>query len=104
MQPDFKKLFPTSQKSKVYEKLVGKNLTEKKDILAFLPNVINILLKIVAPLIFGMFIFAGFRFIYAGNDDEQLKKSKEFFLYGVIGLIFILASFSLMKIIYFLFV
>lgn len=74
---------------------------EGKLALYYIPRVINFLITITSACVFVMFVFSGMRFIYAGGDEEELKKAKTFFTYGLIGLIFIVASYSLMKAVYF---
>ena len=48
-----------------------------------------------------LFIYAGLRFIYAGDDEEDLTASKKFFTYALMGIVFIILSYSLLKAIYF---
>ena len=88
--------------------VIGKNAGSLKDgesrlILYFIPHLINILLKVVGPLVAVMFIFAGIRFIYAGDTDDQLEASKKFFHHVLMGIVFIVLSYSIMKAVYFLF-
>ena len=102
---DASKLFPTWNEQPV-EGVYGKNTGDAKEtraIIHFIPTITNLLLKFVAPIIVIMFLYAGIRFVYAGDDDEQLQASKKFFGYAVMGLIFVVLSYSLMKAIYFLF-
>lgn len=73
---------------------------ESQALLYYIPIFTNILLWIISPIIAGMFIFAGIQFVYAGGDEEQLNSSKTFFQYGVMGIIFIFASYSLMAAVY----
>ncbi len=72
-------------------------------IIYFIPKVIEILILVTAPIVFVMFILAGLKFIYAAQDEEQVKKARDFFRYGVVGILFIVISYSLMKAIYFIF-
>ena len=95
------KLFPTWDSHEV-EGVIGKN-TDNKFALDYLPRIINVLLKFVAPILTGMFMFAGIRFVYAGDEEEEIKKSKLIFGYAGFGLILIIFSYSLMKAIYFMF-
>ncbi len=69
--------------------------------LQYIPRIIDILLKFVAPIVMIMFIFSGIRLIYASGNDEDLEKSKTFFMYALLGVIFIVVSYSLMKALYF---
>ena len=79
----------------------GKN-NDGKIAMAIIPNIIDIILKFISPIVVIMFIFAGVKFIYAGSDEEDLNSAKDFFLYGGIRLAFIIMSYTLMKVIYFL--
>jgi hypothetical protein len=92
---------------KLYKKsgLIGKSgesneSGETQSLLLYIPKFTNILIWTVAPIIAGMFIFAGIQFVYAGGDEEQLNSSKQFFQYGIMGIIFIFASYSLMLAVY----
>ncbi len=79
------------------------NANEKGDsqmLLYYIPTITNLLLWIVAPLVVAMLLYSGIQFIYAGDDEEQLSSSKKFFQYGIMGIIFILVSYSLMSAIY----
>jgi len=67
----------------------------------FIPKIINIIMYLTAPIIAVFFIYAGFKFIYAGDDEELLSQAKDFFLYAFIGIIFIILSYSFQKIIYY---
>lgn len=105
------KIFPNWDEGNI-SGIIGKNRDENKKIsldkgetkllLFFIPQLTTILLKIVAPIVVFMFIFAGVRFVYAGDDEEQLKASKTFFQYGIMGIVFIIFSYSFMKSIYYI--
>ena len=75
---------------------------ESRLALYFIPRLIDILLKFVSPIIAIMFIYAGIRFVYAGDSDDQITESKKFFHYALMGVIFIILSYSIMKAVYFL--
>lgn len=111
---DSQQLFPTwgnerarnSDSVANVEGVIGANgdgVGDAKDLLlmSFLPRVIDILMKFVAPVVVIIFIWTGIRFIYAGSDDEALEKSKSMFQYAAIGLAFIVLSYTIMKMIYF---
>ncbi len=74
-----------------------------KLIIYFIPKVSDALVTISAPVIFVMLIAAGFKYITAGDDEEKIKSSKEFFTYGTIGLLVIVLAYSILKAVYFLF-
>lgn len=82
--------------------VIGRN-EDQKLLLNYIPRIINILLKFVAPIVLSMFVFAGIRLIYAGSNEEDIEKSKNFFTYALLGVLFIVVSYSLMKALYFIF-
>jgi len=77
-------------------------INEKNTLLEFIPRAINLILKIISPIVFVMFVYAGVRFIYAQENEEQINQSKKFFLYGAIGIVSIALSYSIMKVIYYI--
>ena len=81
--------------------IIGEN-DDGKRLFQYIPRITDIILKFIAPVIVALVIFAGIRFIYAGSDEEEITKSKNFFVYAVIGLMFIVLSYSIMKAVYFL--
>lgn len=80
------------------------NQGESRLILYFIPKIIELMIWIVAPIITVMFIYAGLQFIWGGDREEEVKKSRDFFKGAVIGLIFIVLSYSLMKAVFFILV
>jgi len=105
---DANELFPTWQDADadvsgiIGENVDGKDGLSEKLILQYIPQIIHILLKFVAPLVMGVFLFAGIRFIYADDKEEDITKSKIFFMYALMGVLFIVLSYSLLKVLYFL--
>jgi len=79
----------------------GENGTEKL-LMLYIPHLINILLKFVAPLIMVAMIYAGIRFVYAGSNEEELSQAKDVFTYTLMGALFVILSYSIMKALYFL--
>ena len=84
--------------------VIGKNPsdieTTDKRLFQYIPRITNLLLKFVAPMMVVLTIYAGVRFITAGGEEEEISKSRQFFLYAVIGLAFIVLSYSLMRVVY----
>ncbi len=70
--------------------------------MTYIPRIIDILLKFIAPIVVIMLIWSGVRFIIAGSNDDELSKAKSFFTYAVIGVAFIILSYSILKLVYFL--
>jgi hypothetical protein len=102
-------LFPTWQseqnpdqaKDAIVQGVIGAN-HDGGFAMAYIPRMIDILLKFIAPIIVIMLIWSGIQFIIAGSNDDQLNKAKDFFTYAIIGVAFILLSYSILKLVYFL--
>lgn len=61
--------------------------------------IVPILMALVAITVLFMFLWAGYDILYAGPDNsERVAKSKKIFTYTFIGLIIIIASFLIVKI------
>lgn len=71
-------------------------------LMTYIPRIIDIVLKFVAPIVVVMLIWSGILFITAGSNDDDLSKAKDFFSYSLIGIGFIVLSYSLLKLVYFL--
>ena len=95
-------LFPTwnDPKAEVIQGVIGENY-DYRFVQGYIPRIINILIKFIAPIVVIMFVYTGVRFIMAGGDEDELNQSKEFFTYASIGLGFIVLSYSVMKALYF---
>ena len=77
--------------------LIKKN-GKAKSVLLLVPKILEMLNVIVFPLVIVMTIWAGILFITAGGDDESISQSKRYFMYSVMGFIFVLISFTMVKI------
>lgn len=82
--------------------VIGNNQDDKRAF-QYIPRIIDLVIKFVAPIIVVLVILAGVKFINAGSDEEEISKAKEFFLYALIGLAFIILSYTIMKALYNLF-
>ena len=71
-----------------------------KLILYYMPLIINTLITVSAAVVFVMLIMAGLYFVW--GEEEEVKKAKKFFVYGIIGILFIVGSYSLMKAVYYM--
>ncbi len=98
--PNMKNIFPQ------VAGVLGTNKDEggktEKLLMAYIPHLIDVLLKFVAPLIMVGMLYAGVRFIYAGSNEEELSQAKEIFTYTLMGAVFVVLSYSIMKALYFL--
>lgn len=77
---------------------LAKEKTETQGAVLLVVKAIEIILSIIAPLVIIMSIWSGILFVTAGGDEESVSKAKRFFLYAVVGFVFIIISFTLVKI------
>lgn len=57
----------------------------------------NILLPLIGVLAVIVIIYGGVLYVTAGGNEEQSAKAKRTLLYGIIGLIIVIASFAIYK-------
>lgn len=55
-------------------------------------NIINAALSLLAALCLGLLIYAGFLWVWARGNPEEVKKAKDIIIGTVLGLIVVLAS------------
>lgn len=102
-------LFP-SWDSEIYrvQGVGGRNIDKQGDqdslLLQVIPNIIDLLIKFVAPAVFLMMVFSGLRFIYSNDNEEDRTNAKKFFYYTVIGLLVVVLSYSIMRALYFIYI
>lgn len=87
----------------IYPQGIVGTVDDQKLLMNYLPRLIDILLKFVSPIVLIVFVYAGVRFIYAGDEEEEITKSKQFFMYTLMGVLFVILSYSIMKALYFIF-
>lgn len=58
-------------------------------------NIINIALGFLGIIAVILILYAGFRWMTAGGNEENVATAKKILIAGIIGLIIILASFAL---------
>ena len=92
---------PEQVKDAVVQGVIGSN-QDGGFLMTYIPHVIDILLKFVAPIVTLMLVWTGILFIIAGSDEEDISKAKNFFTYALIGVGFIILSYSILKTVYFL--
>jgi hypothetical protein len=80
------------------------NQGEGRLIIYFIPKIVELLIWLVAPIVTIMFLYSGITFVYAGDREEEVKKARDFFRFAVIGLTFIVLSYSIMKAVFFIIV
>jgi len=69
--------------------------TEASDPRIVVARIIKIFLSILGTIFFVLMIYAGFLWMTAGGEDDQVNKSKQIIKYAVIGLIIILSAYSI---------
>ncbi len=82
--------------------VIGMN-GDRNYMLRYLPRVIDILVKIVAPIMVILLVYTGVRFIYAGDQTEEVEKAKMHLISVFSGFLFVVLSYSIMKAVYFFF-
>lgn len=68
------------------------NPLKSDDITGLLENVINVVTTLAVPIIAIMIIYAGFLFVTAGGETDQIDKAKSTALYVAIGAAIILGA------------
>ncbi len=58
-------------------------------------NIINTILGLVGIILLILFIYAGFLWMTAGGDSDQIKKAKDILKNAVIGVIIIVLSYAI---------
>ena len=71
------------------------DVNDTKDIRLFVADLINIFLGFLGIIFLTLIIYGGFLWMNAGGNDAQVAKAKSILITGVIGLIVILASYSI---------
>ena len=99
-------LFPSwDEEANRVQGVAGENKGEKNKLfLQIVPVIIDLLLKFAAPAAFIMMVFAGIRFIYANDNEEERTNAQKFFMYTAIGFLFIVLSYSIMRAVYFIYI
>jgi len=65
--------------------------------MAILPQAIKILLGIAGSIAFGVFVYAGIQMVISQGNEEELTKTKNIFIWSLIGLAFITAAYALVR-------
>ena len=65
--------------------------------MAILPQAIKILLGIAGSVAFGVFVYAGIQMVISQGNEEELTKTKNIFIWSLIGLAFITAAYALVR-------
>ena len=71
------------------------NLGTNLELIATIASIINILLGFLGVLAVLLILYAGFLWMTAAGNEENIGKAKQIMSAGVIGLVIILAAFAL---------
>lgn len=74
--------------------VVGKS-TGKTDLPTMIGNIINVLLGTLGIVFVGLVIYAGILYMTASGDNDKVKKAKTLLTQAVIGMIIIVAAYSI---------
>ena len=58
-------------------------------------NIVRLLLTLVATIIFCLMVYAGYQWMTAGGNDEQITTAKQTIFNSTIGLIIILSAYGI---------
>ena len=87
------------QTNEVINGVVGET-DDKARIFQYIPRIIDLILKFTAPIVVVLVVIAGVKLIIGGEDEEARESAKNFFIYALIGLAFMILSYSIMKVVY----
>lgn len=74
---------------------MGFNVNETSSIEGIIANVVSVILSFLGVIFIILIIFAGFSWMTAGGNEEQVKKAQKVLKNSIIGLIVVLASYAL---------
>ena len=81
----------------IKEALGETGVTAEADIGNLILKYVNFALPYLALAAFIGFVYAGFLYVTAYGNDEQIQKSKKIIIYAVIGLIVVILSYSIVQ-------
>lgn len=73
----------------------GANITTAQDLPTLIGRLINGLLGILGIILVGLVIYAGILYMTASGDDTKVKKAKTLLTQAIIGIIIIIAAYSI---------
>ena len=73
----------------------GAGYGESVDPRIIVSNIIRLLLTLVATIIFCLMVYAGYQWMTAGGNDEQIATAKQTIFNSTIGLIIILSAYGI---------
>jgi len=77
--------------------LKGSGITGTKDVGDLILKYVNFALPFLALAAFLGFVYAGFLYVTAYGNDEQVQKAKKILIYAVAGLVLVILSYSIVQ-------
>lgn len=77
--------------------LAGSGVAETRDVGDLIIKYINFSMPYLALAAFVGFVYAGFLYVTAYGNEEQIKKSKTILIYAIVGLVLVMVSFSIVE-------
>jgi len=75
------------------------NPLEAPSLLALLTEVLNVVLILAVPIVMFFLIYAGFNYVTARGNGDEIKKASQSLLYAIIGGVIILGGYAIVEII-----
>ncbi|PJA47195.1 hypothetical protein CO172_02775 [Candidatus Uhrbacteria bacterium CG_4_9_14_3_um_filter_36_7] len=66
-----------------------------QDLATTIASIIRVMLGFLGVVAVCLIIFGGFKWMIAGGKEEQVKKAQNLIIYGVIGIIIVLAAYAI---------
>ncbi|MEK7564743.1 MAG: TrbC/VirB2 family protein [Patescibacteria group bacterium] len=77
--------------------IVGVEGFTKERLTSTVTIVVNYIIGIVAIVAVVMIVWAGYLYITAGMDEKNVEKAKKMLLYGIIGIVVVILSYSIVS-------
>ncbi|MEK7629304.1 MAG: TrbC/VirB2 family protein [Patescibacteria group bacterium] len=77
--------------------IVGVESFTKERLTSTVTIVVNYIIGIVAIVAVVMIVWAGYLYITAGMDEKNVEKAKKMLLYGIIGIVVVILSYSIVS-------
>ncbi len=79
------------------DSLQGSGVTNTTNFASLVIQWINFFLPYLSLAAFVGFVYAGFLYVTAFGNDEQLQKSKKILIWSIVGLILVISSFTIVQ-------
>ena len=81
----------------IKEALGETGVTAEADIGNLILKYVNFALPFLALAAFIGFVYAGFMYVTAYGNEEQIQKSKKVMIYAIVGLVVVILSYSIVQ-------